>query len=134
MNLEWYAESTVREFCDRLKMPAPDNCTELELEQHVESVCRSYFMDEQLCGSCISEIGCCEPQSMFEDIIHKQREVIVKIQDALAPAHINYDTQTGKRLTIDESAQSIVSELLTLRKHNEQLRHRLTVLARYGDK
>ena len=131
MNLEYYAESTVREFCDRLKMPAPDNCAELELEQHVEFVCRSYFMDEQLFRSCMGDIHACD-SSAFEDIIHKQREVIVKIQDALDPARINYNTQTGKRLTIDESAQQIVSELLTLRKHNEQLRHKLTVLARYG--
>lgn len=132
MNLEYYAESTVREFCDRLKMPAPANCTDLELEQHVEFVCRSYFMDEQLFRSCMGDIHACDSGSAFEDIIHKQREVIIKIQDALAPAHINYDARTGKRLTIDESAQTIVSELLTLRKHNEQLRHRLTVLARYG--
>lgn len=134
MNLEYYAESTVREFCDRLKMPAPQDCTELELEQHVESVRQAYFMDEQLFRSCMGDIHACDSGSAFEDIIHKQREVIVKIQDALVPAHINYDTQTGKRLTIDESAQRIVSELLTLRKHNEQLHRRLTDLARYGDK
>ncbi len=134
MNLSWYAESTVREICDRLKMPAPQDCNELELEQHVESVCQAYFMDDQLFRSCMGDIHACDSGSAFEDIIHKQREVIVKIQDALAPAHINYDTQTGKRLTIDESAQRIVSELLTLRKHNEQLRQRLTTISRYGDK
>ncbi len=134
MKSTYYTESTVREFCDRLKMPAPNDCTELKLEQHVESVCQAYFMDERLFQSCMGDIASCGDSSGFEDIIHKQREVIVKIQDALAPAHINYDTQTGRRLTVDESVQTIVSELLTLRKHNEQLRHRLTVLARYGDK
>ena len=130
MNPTYYTESSVREFCERLKMPASDIGE--DLEQHVESVCQAYFIDEVLFQSCMGDIASCSDSSAFEDIIHKQREVIVKIQDALAPAHINYDTQTGKRLTIDESAQQIVSELLTLRKHNEQLRHRLTVLARYG--
>ncbi len=104
-------------------MPAPQDCNELELEQHVESVCQAYFIDDQLFRSCMGDIASCGDSSGFEDIIHKQREVIVKIQDALAPAHINYDTQTGRRLTIDESAQTIVSELLTLRKANEKLRY-----------
>lgn len=134
MNVTQYTNDNLKEFARRLGWPVLNDCSDEELHNHVRLLCIEHLMDADTFYSCMGEIVCGDPASAFDVVIQKQYTVLSAIRNALVPARINYDSATGKPLTIVQSADRIVSELVDLRRHNEQLRQRLTVLAVHGDK
>ncbi len=134
MNVTQYTNDNLKEFARRLGWPVLDDCSDEELHNRVRLLCNEHFIDIDMFYSCMGEIVSGEPSSSFDLIIQKQYTVLSAIRSALVPARINYDSATGKPLTIVQSADKIVSELVDLRRHNKQLRQRLTVLAVHGDK